>query len=90
MNVSEVIQFAGTANAKKVVAPEVLRPQRQLQPYFGRVGETAANGAEYCEEGSLLTAVKEKLEEITELSDEINVDTNGKRLCGALHWRSSL
>ena len=72
VNVSEVIQFAGTANAKKVVAPEVLRPQRQLQPYFGRVGETAANGAEYCEEGSLLTAVKEKLEEITELSDEIN------------------
>ena len=62
MNECEVIQFAGTASKKRLVAPEVLKPCSHSQPFFHRIVD-GGDAGDYacCDERKLQTEVAETL-----------------------------
>lgn len=68
MNVSDLIQFAGTAAESKIVSPEVLKSYDTFKSYFGRpVNGGSEDGYEYVDEGSVKTEVKQTLVRLSEL-----------------------
>lgn len=76
MNVSNVIQFAGTANQNHLVASEMLKPCKKHHAYFGRIMDVSdASDGTYCDENSVITEVKHTLEQLSALYGEVSHST---------------
>lgn len=72
MNLSSFIQLAGTAHENHLVTSEMLKGYLENQPYFGRIVDDSGEPAyACCDEGSILTEVKQILEQLPLLYREI-------------------
>jgi len=76
VNVSNVIQFAGTASKNHIVDPEVMKFCKGVTPYFGRPADCPeADDELYCNENSIITEVKQTLGQIAALYGEVTHTT---------------